>query len=600
MNEPSRWAPLARRAAAGALVGLVAAGAAAPTFSGWFHRDDFQNMRWAIEHRRSPWVALTELPALHDHVRPLSLLGQWAGAHLSNGAWWGPHVVLVALVAATALGSASLARRLTGSAAAGVMAGSLTCVLTATREMLSWNAWLATAGEAAAGLWAVVVAMAAVSRASVPLAMGALALVGAAGLFKEPGWFVAPAALGALAWTARRAGRASRASDLLGVAVPIGLAGFALAWHPYNVPRMQLGAGLLPTAWDGLRAYGRAHVAGTDPFGVPAPLVAFAFAVSLAPERDGRPDWRVGLAGGVAGTALFVAAPDWIGVAIAVLALATCIRRRSAPPVALVLLLVSLAVMLPRPRPLAPYTTVAGAALAVWVAEQGAAAWRAWGDRRGGAAIVGLGAALAVVTVGLGLSRPVVAAGDPADEDALMSLAAFSRAIGAAHARAVGPHAAISPLVGPDLMLVSPAGPREVGVQLGADTVLYAPRATFEAAMAGHEMLAQGQRKSKVAPGWYAGVVTGRPQSGLSVRDGCGERQRTTKPAAGEPAAVAALLFEVAPGCEELTIETFGAPGDFWLVPLDPPRAYDLRRARLTVYTLHGGRAVSPEAPKAP
>lgn len=78
----------------------------------WHFADDVTNLRWVLEHADAPWRALTERHAVHDHVRPLTLLATWAGAALSGGAWWGPRAVLVALLLGALVGVGLLARRL--------------------------------------------------------------------------------------------------------------------------------------------------------------------------------------------------------------------------------------------------------------------------------------------------------------------------------------------------------------------------------------------------------------------------------------------------------------------------------------------------------
>lgn len=104
---------------------LVASALIAPSFVGWHHDDDFQNMRWVLEYRDAPWQALTQRHSLHDHIRPATLWATWAGAQLSNGAWWGPHAVMTLLLLGGWVAMAILVSRLVESRVAGFLAAVL-------------------------------------------------------------------------------------------------------------------------------------------------------------------------------------------------------------------------------------------------------------------------------------------------------------------------------------------------------------------------------------------------------------------------------------------------------------------------------------------
>ncbi len=137
-----RWAPLA---AAGG-VALAAVVLLAPSFASWHVEDDLRTMRWVLEYRGEPWVALVELHSLHDHVRPATLIATWAGAMLSDGAWWGPHLILVVLQLAGLAGLGALAARLAKNPLAGVAAAAPALTLPGYEARAGLDAWLCPAG----------------------------------------------------------------------------------------------------------------------------------------------------------------------------------------------------------------------------------------------------------------------------------------------------------------------------------------------------------------------------------------------------------------------------------------------------------------------
>ena len=98
-----------------ALLSLTVIGSLArfivPSFRGWYHDDDFENLRWTLEYRYTPWQALTDRHALHDHIRPFSLLALWVGAWMSDGDFWGQHLVEAALAALAVAGAEKILRR---------------------------------------------------------------------------------------------------------------------------------------------------------------------------------------------------------------------------------------------------------------------------------------------------------------------------------------------------------------------------------------------------------------------------------------------------------------------------------------------------------
>ncbi|MCK6503944.1 hypothetical protein L6R53_11185 [Myxococcota bacterium] len=195
----------------------------------WHFADDVTNLRWVLEHVDAPWRALTERHAVHDHVRPLTLLATWAGASLSGGAWWGPRAALVGLLLGGLAGAGLLARRLAEGPPEGAAPRALLLVLALPgfQDLPWWNAWLCSAGELCCGMWALWATDRALARGRVPLA--GLGLLLAAGLFKEPGFLVAAPML-ALAWR-HRAPRAALATAAAAAA------GVAFTWHPANLLR---------------------------------------------------------------------------------------------------------------------------------------------------------------------------------------------------------------------------------------------------------------------------------------------------------------------------------------------------------------------------
>ena len=224
-----------------ALLFLVVLRIAVPGFQGWYHEDDFHNLRWTLEYRSEPWKALTERHALHDHVRPMTLMTLWLGTFLGDGAYWGQHLVLVLLHVAGLAAAVTLGRSLTGRLRAGLLAGLLVTGTWGWERLLDWNALMNTAGEVAFGLWALVAVRRGLER-PIWLVVAGLAVVISA-LYKEPGSFVYPLAAMGIAWGAWRRGESVRRPLAV---VALGLAVFAFTWHAANVSR--LGGESLSTA----------------------------------------------------------------------------------------------------------------------------------------------------------------------------------------------------------------------------------------------------------------------------------------------------------------------------------------------------------------
>lgn len=367
-SSPSRTAWL-HAAAAAAVVG-VAAVLAATSFDGWYVNDDIQNVRWALEYLDSPWKAVTERHSVHDHVRPLSLLLTWVGVHLSDGEWWGPHTVLVALVLLAVLAALAWGMARTRHVAGAWMVGLAFLSLPGFYRLLNWNAQTGTAAELAFGLLALVVGHHALARRSLGLVALVPPLLLLAGAAKEPGWVVYPATLVTMAWSARpweiRSGRARRAAlpaiALAGVALAVGLAGMAWSWHPANLSRYaEVETPFQERVLTSLQRLVEGTVGGWTPSGSSlqglwAPLVLLALWRGLlaprvaASARVPRPIsllqqvWPV-LA--LITAVLLVALPPARTPGLVLLVGLVLVRHAAAPPPELVLLAVSVGIMLP-------------------------------------------------------------------------------------------------------------------------------------------------------------------------------------------------------------------------------------------------------------
>lgn len=229
--------PAPRTLAFGLLLAAAAAWRVGSSFGGWFLQDDVLNQRWVLEYRDAPWRALAERHVLHDHVRPFNLLAHWLGAQLSDGDWWGPHVLLCLLLLGALTAAAGLAAERApaglGLRAAG-LTGALALALPGVERLLTWNAWMGSAGELACGYGAVLTAALARRTGRPGGVLAAAALVVAAGLFKEPGWLVYPAGVLALVAPDLRAGRRDPVTLGLAALPLLGLAGLAFTWHGAN------------------------------------------------------------------------------------------------------------------------------------------------------------------------------------------------------------------------------------------------------------------------------------------------------------------------------------------------------------------------------
>lgn len=226
---PAQVRALLLDAALAVLVGLAAISYIAPSFSGWFHEDDFHNLRWVMEYRDQPWLALTERHSVHDHIRPLTMMSFWLGAAPTDGRYGGMQAVLAGLLMLSLVGLGALAWTQTGQRRAGLVVAALAVGLPGFQRLPDWNAWLCVAGMLAMGTIGLTLALRALDQGSAP--WRAAPFLAAAGLYQELGWVVFPAAA-ALACGARGRWRAAVSSLALGVA------GFVWAWHPANATRL--------------------------------------------------------------------------------------------------------------------------------------------------------------------------------------------------------------------------------------------------------------------------------------------------------------------------------------------------------------------------
>lgn len=331
---------------------------AVPTFQGWYHEDDLHNLRWILEYRTEPWRAFTDRHMMHDHIRPFTLVTLWLGASLSDGAYWGQHLLLVLLLVGGLAGILVLGRALAGTWRAGLLAALLGASASGWARIMDWHALTNSAGEVFFGVWGLVAAHYGLRRGARWLLVAAIAMVVSA-LYKEPGSFIYPAAAAAMAWGAWRAGQRDRRPLLLLGTVPLGLLAFAYTWHPANVSRMRSSTS---PVWHQMLGYFEMHpklllnlwpaegqAAGALGSGVPVVLLALVVLRDLfGPERLALPALRLAwLAGALGFWAATVAWTPLIGFALLPLVVLTLLRRWSAPPPGLVMYLVSIGVISP-------------------------------------------------------------------------------------------------------------------------------------------------------------------------------------------------------------------------------------------------------------
>ena len=546
-----------------AMLFLVVLRVAVPGFSGWYHEDDFHNLRWTLEYRSEPWKALTERHALHDHVRPMTLMTLWLGALVGDGAYWGQHLVLVLLHVLGLSGAVVLGRSLTGRLRAGLLAGLLVTGTWGWERLLDWNALMNTAGEVAFGLWALVAVRRGLER-PVWLAVAACGVL-ISGLYKEPGSIVYPAAALGMAWGAWRKGEGIRRPLMVAGLVALGLAVFAFTWHSANVSRM--GGDTLPTASrvllfleshaSGLLSPWPGHYQDGKLVNALAGFPVFLFALVAMRDLVGPSTlerWETRAAWLAAAALMWLAVAlesSLVGHLLFPTVLAVLARRWRDPPVGLMLYVVSVGVMSPFAQ-INEVQILAGTyGLALYLAvgvDEGLE--RIEGQGRGPRLVFlsGIVLALGMLTTRLAILPPDSTwAMQRAAEEGLLGWGAAVRTLGVNYAQAAGMNSTeqeVLPLVGIGLKEADPNLAPTVNV--GGKLLLMPAQGTIENVLIPNDVimgaeipiLARGQDTEldtdkgpqgmsiDVAPGWWAlGVATsmgGRMQLMLQASDICG------------------------------------------------------------------------------
>lgn len=590
---------------------------AVPSFQGWYHEDDLHNLRWALEYRYEPWAALTERHALHDHIRPLTLMALWFGTYLADGDYWGQHLVLVLLNVLAVFGVVALGRNLSGSWRAGLLAGMLAVTGWGWARLMDWNALMNTAGETAFGVWSLVAAHRGLKRPRWLIVAG-LGMVASA-LFKEPGSFIYPITAVAMAWTAWRAdggdGEARDRRVWLTLILPLlGLAVFAYTWHPANLSRMsaettpvlersvgflQSHARLLVNLWPA-----RSQMTGS--FGAGIPLLTLALV--LIHDLIGRVHLheRPGLRGlWLGGAGLYwlgtVSSPELLSATLMPLVGLVLIRRWRDPPPGLVMYMVSVGVMSPFTQSSEVQIIAAAHGLALYTGIGLDNLLRSEGLGRIGRSAAALGAGLALLLLGGRLSyAPTPATFAPQREqmNKILSYGALARTLGVNGAQVAGmsmTEQEVMPLVGielrqPDshesptvavsggLLLVPPQGaieqvlfPRDIVQGVTIPIILSGPGAGSA------DESPQGA-SFDVPPGYYTlGVGTAMGMTmrlTLMARDACGHTWTASQERAlPTPFSLTPLVLEQ--GCGPLKMAWIGdadePDGIAMLAPLLPP-----------------------------
>lgn len=367
-------------AACAAFILLVAASAVLSAGNSWFEGDDFKNVRWAIEYRDTPWLALVERHSVHDHIRPFTLMAIWLGLVLGDGAFWGPQSLLMGLLFTGLAGTVIFARQVTGDWLAGLLAGVLVVLTPSFQAFADWNAWMCTGGEVAFGTWALIAGRWAIERDRSP--WPALLLVVVAGLFKEPGWIVYPAGILAMYWT-RLPGSTGPGRRLLtlraAAVVLVGAAGLAYAWHPANASRFD--ASITQRALSALDGLPRQlFQVWRDPPsgrlegpGLPAAAVFFVLLRAALPTWSAWPT----IVGALLGAVLAAVHPTSAGVLLLGLSAGSLLRRWRTPPVGLVSMFATFGIMSLAPTFLPAHLFAGVCGLAMFVGAELAAVFRA-------------------------------------------------------------------------------------------------------------------------------------------------------------------------------------------------------------------------------
>ena len=579
---------------------LVFLRVAVPGFKGWYHEDDFHNLRWAMEYRYEPWKALTERHSLHDHIRPMTLMTLWFGTYLADGQYWGQHLMLVLLHALGLAGVVALGRALHGRLRTGLLAGLIVSGVWGWERLLDWNALMNTAGEVAFGLWALVALRRGLTRPGW-LVLGA-ALIVLSGLYKEPGSVLYPIAALAMGWGAWRRGESPRRPLIVASTVLLGAATFAFTWAQANVARMdavamplgervllflQSHASGLISAWpgdyhDGKMASGLA--------GVPAALFALvAIKDLIGPTGMARRElqylWLA--ASGLAWLAVAVH-PLLVGDLLFPTVIALLIRRWREPPIGLVLYVVSVTVMAPFAQGSEVQILGGTYGLALYIAVSAAEALeRKPGE--GWAAPLGVasGLLLSLALTGVRLSElpaDVTWASQRQSERSLLGWGAVARTLGVNHATAMGMSITDQealPLVG--IGVDEGGNSRAAMVSVDGQLLINPPPGAVQRALTANAVSTRPGALStpmNLAPGWWAlGVGSGGSASGgaplaLRATDTC-RNTWTVSPLERVAVRYSLVPLYLSPGCAPLTLRWVGdadaVEGQATLVPLQDP-----------------------------
>jgi len=343
----------------------VALGLIAPSFVGWHHDDDLQNMRWAMEYRDAPWQALTGRHSLHDHIRPATLWATWLGAHLSNGDWWGPHAVMSGLLLGGWIAMALLVSRLVKSPLAGFLTAVIILDMEGFRLLLDWDSWINTAGEICFGLLGLILVWRGFGRSCAARVMhlhllGALACITMAGWFKEPGWVVYPCVASLMALLAFRRGAGRAAAFWAAGLLAAGLLGFLWSHTTANVDR--LGSldvmGKLNDLKHAMRAWVDSWPSGDENSrkwrGVALPLLALAISGAMVLRRSetaSPAQGRIIILGTVSLTILGYAREDMVGIIVGLSLVGMLFVHRSGLIAALGILTAGVMFLFPGPNP---------------------------------------------------------------------------------------------------------------------------------------------------------------------------------------------------------------------------------------------------------
>ncbi|MFT5679775.1 MAG: hypothetical protein ACI8RZ_000680 [Myxococcota bacterium] len=352
----------------------------APGEGVWFFSDDFTYIRWVLQHQNHPLDALSA--AIFQHIRPATLWTWMASLQVSDGDWWGPYGALQLGVIATVLGAGAFAWALTEEVRCGWLATVLMTGEVTADALLGWSSWMNVALETAMTLWGLALGTLAIRHRRVGWLLGAVVLLGLAGMFKEPGWLVGPITLLAVVL---HTGADRRRWGMAAVPLVVAVVGFGLTFHAENVERYQRNlSDPLAHFTETIAQYGDSVASlwplqAADP-GVPVLFLAIALAGVAAPS------WRMVLGLSVVlGTGLY-ALPGLQAGMVSVLCVGALLWRRSPPLLAAA---VHAAILLPAPMLGSPgHSWGMVTMLTVWVAvgcEQavgglpGRRGWLVWG-----------------------------------------------------------------------------------------------------------------------------------------------------------------------------------------------------------------------------